>query len=70
VPYLYSLEANVEAYNEMTQRAISGELLPDNLRTLLTLLWVDQEEIDRQVSDLEVQRAKLNAVRQSGLIKR
>jgi hypothetical protein len=68
--YFYSLEPHVDAYHEMTQRAISGELQPDNLRSILTRLWLPEDVIDRQVSELELQRAKLNAVRQSGLIKR
>jgi hypothetical protein len=67
---LYVLEPHIEAYEEMTQRSISGELYPKKLKDLLTLLWLPEEVVDKQVSDLEIQRAQLDAVRQKRLTKR
>jgi hypothetical protein len=57
----------VDAYHEMTQRAISGELTPEGYRSLLTLLWLPEEVIDKRVSELELQRAKTDAIRQRRL---
>jgi hypothetical protein len=70
MPYFYALEPHVDAYHEMTQRAISAELTPEGCRSLLKLLWMPEEVIDKMVSELEIQRARTNAIRQSGLIKR
>jgi hypothetical protein len=57
----------MEAYNEMVQRTSSGELSPEGLERLLKLLYVPEKEINAKVNELELQRAKRDAVRQKRL---